>query len=52
MWLMLATQNEDKHLVNRHSKMLNYTLAQLTPEQVASAKQLAAQCENQQLKHC
>ena len=52
MWLMLATQNEDKHLVNRHTKMLNYTAAQLTPEQVASAKKLAAQCKNQQLKHC
>jgi TPR repeat protein len=52
MWLMLATQNEDQHLVNRHTKMLNYTLVQLTPEQVASAKKLAAKCKSQQLKNC
>jgi uncharacterized protein len=52
MWLMLATQNEDKHLANRHTKMLNHTLAQLTPEQVSTATQLAMQCKSRQLKGC
>ncbi len=52
MWLMLATQNEDKRFASRHAKMLNYAVAQLTPEQVTTATQLAAQCKNQQLKGC
>jgi tetratricopeptide (TPR) repeat protein len=52
MWLMLAKDNEDKRYVDRHSKMLNYTTAQMTAEQVASATQLARQCKNQQFKGC
>lgn len=52
MWLMLATQNEDKHFLNRHTKMLNYVLAQMTEEQKAAARQMAAQCDSQQLKGC
>ena len=52
MWLMLATQNEDRHFLTRHTKMLNYLLAQMTEEQKASAAQLAAQCENNQLHGC
>ena len=52
MWLLLATQNEDKRFVNRHTKMLNYLAAQMTEEQKAAAKQLAAQCKSQQLKEC
>ena len=52
MWLMLATQSEDKHFVNRHTKMLNYLLAQMTEEQKATATQMAVQCKNQQLKGC
>jgi hypothetical protein len=50
--LLLATQNEDKHFVNRQTKMLNYLLAQMTEEQNASTLQLAAQCKSQQLKGC
>lgn len=45
MWLMLATQNEDKYFVTRHTKMLNYLLAQMTEEQKTSATLLAAQCK-------
>ena len=52
MWLMLATQNEDNRFINRHTKMLNYLSAQMTKEQKTAAKQLAAQCNNQQLKGC
>ena len=52
MWLMLAMQNEDKRFINRHTKMLNYVSAQMTEEQKTAAKQLAAQCNSQQLKGC
>jgi len=52
MWLMLATQNEDKRFLNRHTKMLSYLSAQMTEEQKTAAKQLAAQCNSQQLKGC
>jgi uncharacterized protein len=52
MWLLLAMQNEDKRFMNRHTKMLNYLSAQMTEEQKAAAKQLAAQCKSQQLHGC
>jgi uncharacterized protein len=52
MWLMLATQNEDQHLLNRHTKMLSYLSAQMTAQQKTSATQLAAQCKSQQLQGC
>jgi len=52
MWLMLATQNEDKHLLNRHTKMLSYLSAQITDEQKTSATQLVVECKSQQLKGC
>ena len=52
MWLMIATQNEDKRFLNRHTKMLSYLAAQMTEEQKTAAKQLAAQCNSQQLKGC
>lgn len=52
MWLMIATQNEDKRFLNRHTKMLSYLSAQMTEEQKTAAKQLAAQCNSQQLKGC
>lgn len=52
MLLMLATQNEDKRFLNRHTKMLSYLSAQMTEEQKTAAKQLAAQCNSQQLKGC
>ncbi len=52
MWLLLATQNEDKRFVNRHTKMLNYLAAQMSEEQKATAKQLAAQCNSQHLQGC
>lgn len=52
MWLLLATQNEDKRFVNRHTKMLNYLAAQMSEEQKAAAKQLAAQCNSQHLQGC
>ena len=52
MWLMLATQNEDKHYINRHTKSLNYTISQMTAEQVVTATQLVAQCKSRQFKGC
>ena len=52
MWLMLATQNEDKHYINRHTKSLNYTIFQMTAEQVVTATQLVAQCKSRQFKGC
>lgn len=52
MWLLLATQNEDQRFINRHSKMLNYLAAQMTPEQKTAAKEMAKQCKTQQLKGC
>lgn len=52
MWLLLATQNNDQHLLNRHSKMLNFLNAQMTEEQKSAAKQLAAQCQSQQWQGC
>lgn len=52
IWLILATQNEDKHYLNRHTKMLNYKSSQMSAEQVASATKLAAQCKSKQFKEC
>ena len=52
MWLILATQNEHNHLMNRHSKMLNYVSAQMTEAQKETATQMAAQCKSRQLQGC
>lgn len=52
MWLIIATQNEDTRYINRHTKILNRAVSQMTAEQVATANQLAAQCKSQQFKAC
>lgn len=52
MWLIIAMQNEDKRYINRHTKILNRAVSQMTAEQVANANQLAVQCKSQKFKAC
>lgn len=52
MWLLLAMQNEDQRFLKRHTKMLNYLSAHMSEAQQATARQLANQCQSQQLQGC
>jgi TPR repeat protein len=52
MWLMLATQNEDNRFINKHTKILNYTTSQMSPEQIEAAIKMSKNCKSQSFKSC
>jgi uncharacterized protein len=52
MWLLLATENEDKRFTNKHTKILNYTASQMSPEQIDQAISMAKSCKNQHFTAC
>jgi len=50
--MMLSVENKDTNYKNRHTKLLNYTLSKMTPEQIVEAQQKVSTCKLAQLKTC
>ena len=52
MWLLLAAENAEPRQRVRTGKLLNFTGASMSPEQVEEARQLARRCMDNKYKGC